>query len=65
MDGSVSKLRFAAKRLLPYYLRSRIELPKSNESINEVNRRIESVERDRMSDEVSTDDESDAEERVK
>lgn len=38
MDGSISKLKFAAKRLVPFYLRSRIDLPNQNELLEEVNR---------------------------
>jgi hypothetical protein len=39
MDGTVSELKFAAKRLIPYHLRSRIELPKANEAIGNANKR--------------------------
>lgn len=37
MDGAVSKLRFAAKRLIPYYLRSVHAIPDSSDPINAAN----------------------------
>jgi hypothetical protein len=37
MDGTISKLRFAAKRLVPFHLRSRIELPEANEKLRNAN----------------------------
>ncbi|KZS91500.1 hypothetical protein SISNIDRAFT_414081, partial [Sistotremastrum niveocremeum HHB9708] len=37
MDGAVSKLRFAAKRLIPYYLRSIHAIPDSSDPINAAN----------------------------
>jgi transposase InsO family protein len=40
MDGTLSALRFAAKRLIPYHLRSLIELPHPNEALDRVNDRI-------------------------
>jgi hypothetical protein len=39
MDGTVSNLCFAAKRLIPYHLRSRIKLPNANEAIENSNNR--------------------------
>jgi hypothetical protein len=41
MDGAVSKLRFSAERLMPYFLRSRVELPKANSKIRYANREEE------------------------
>jgi hypothetical protein len=37
MDGTVSKLRFAAKRLIPFYLRSTLDLPQANELLSKAN----------------------------
>jgi hypothetical protein len=37
MDGTISKLHFAAKRVIPYHLRDKIKLPYSNEPLQEVN----------------------------
>lgn len=37
MDGTISKLRFAAKRVIPYHLRSRINLPSTNKDLNNAN----------------------------
>jgi len=37
MDGTVSKLRFAAKRVVPFNLRSMVELPEANENLERVN----------------------------
>ena len=40
MDGTVSKLRFAARRLIPYHLRSAIRLPIPNEDLQNANNRV-------------------------
>jgi hypothetical protein len=37
MDGTISKLRFAEKRVIPYHLRSQIKLPEPNSKINKAN----------------------------
>jgi hypothetical protein len=37
MDGTISNLRFAAKRVIPYYLRNQIKLPEANTQINQAN----------------------------
>ena len=38
MDGTISKLRFAAKRIVPYHLRSRISLPSANNILDNANK---------------------------
>jgi hypothetical protein len=45
MDGTVSKLRFAAKRVIPYFLRSHIKLPLANAILNQVDPRISEEEK--------------------
>ena len=37
MDGSVSKLKFAAKRVIPYHIRESDEIPLPNESLDHAN----------------------------
>jgi hypothetical protein len=37
MDGTISNLRFAAKRVIPFHIRSRITLPASNQDLNNAN----------------------------
>ena len=37
MDGTISNLKFAAKRVVPYYLRTTLNIPSANKSINEAN----------------------------
>jgi hypothetical protein len=37
MDGTISKLRFAEKRVIPYHLRSQIKLPEPNTKISKAN----------------------------
>lgn len=37
MDGTISKLRFAAKRVIPYNVRDPMDLPGSNEAIENAN----------------------------
>lgn len=39
LDGSVSQLRFAARRLIPYFLRSKSILPSSNVTLDHANDR--------------------------
>jgi hypothetical protein len=38
MDGTISKLKFSSKRIIPYYLRSKLKLPEPNELLENTNR---------------------------
>jgi hypothetical protein len=41
MDGTISGLKFAAFRVIPYHLRTAASLPEASTSLEEVNRPME------------------------
>jgi hypothetical protein len=53
LDGTVSRLRFAQKRIIPYFLRSTAKIPLPNSSLRDVDQDINQND----SEEESSDDE--------